>query len=147
MDHNIRILRVVFLVGLALVLAGCGLAASPTPTPAPTSTTIAMKNLILGDISDTPAKRIAAFQPLADYLGANLSKFGIGGGQVKIAPDFDTMTQWLKNGDVDIYFDSPYPTYILSERASAQPVLRRWRDGVPQYSTVFFVKKDSPITQ
>jgi len=107
---------------------------------------VAMKALVLGDISDTPAKRIAAFQPVADYLGAHLSEFGIGSGTVKIAPDFDTMTGFLKNGDVDIYFDSPYPTYILSQRAGAQPVLRRWRDGVSDYYTVLFVRADSSIT-
>jgi phosphonate transport system substrate-binding protein len=146
MGNNSHTFRVAFLITLVLILVGCGAAASPTPTPVPTPTIVAMKNLVLADITDTPAKRIAAFQPVADYLGANLSEFGIGGGEVKVAPDMDTMMKYLKNGDVDIYFDSPYPTYILAQRTGAQPVLRRWRDGVSEYSTVFFVKKDSPIS-
>jgi phosphonate transport system substrate-binding protein len=147
MPHNTSVLRlVIFVVVLALV-AACGAPkAARTPTVAPTAAAVAMKTIVLGDITDAPAKRIAAFQPLADYLGAHLSEFGIGSGGVKVAPDFDTMTKFLKNGEVDIYFDSPYPTYVLSQRAGAQPALRRWRDGVAEYYTVLFVRTDSGIT-
>ncbi len=143
--HN-GVLKILSLIGIVVIVAGCGaFQAAPTPTPAPTAT-VAMKTIVLGDITDNPKKRIDAFQPLADYLGARLSAFGIGSGSVKIAPDFDTMTKFLKNGDVDLYFDSPYPTMVLNQRAGAQPVLRRWRDGVSEYYTVLFVRKDSPIT-
>ncbi len=130
-----------------LILAACG-APTPTaaPTTAPTVTATTTKTLVLSDISDNPAKRIEAFQPLADYLGANLSAFGIGAATVKIAPDFDTLIKWMRAGDVDIYFDSPFPALVLMNQAGAQVILRRWRDGQSEYYTVFFVRKDSGIT-
>lgn len=147
MGNYSSVFKVVLLIGISIIVAGCGaFKAAPTPTPVPTATAVAMKTIVLADITDAPKKRIDAFQPLADYLGANLGAFGIGSGAVKIAPDFDTMTKFLKNGDVDIYFDSPYPAWVLSQRAGAQPVVRRWRDGVSEYYTVFFVRKDSGIT-
>src|SRR5262245_35376476 len=147
MVHHRHVPRVAILVAILALVAACGAPqATKVPTAAPTVPVVAMKTIVLGDITDSPAKRIGAFQPVADYLGAHLSEYGIGSGAVKIAPDFDTMAKFLKNGDVDIYFDSPYPTYVLSERAGAQPVLRRWRDGVSEYYTVLFVRADSPIT-
>src|SRR5262249_14829565 len=101
----------------ASTLAAVSPATAAPTTAATTASTMpatgaATKNtLILADISDSPSKRIAAFQPLADYLGAHLGKFGINTGSVKIAPDFPTMIQWMKSEQVDIYFDSPYPTF------------------------------------
>ncbi len=136
-----------------LILAACG---APTLTPAPTTVptqvataaptaAAALKSIVLADIGDDPAKRTGEFQPLADFLAAGLKEFGIGEGRVKIAKDFDTMIKWMKSGEVDLYFDSPFPTFILAEQAGAQPVLRRWRSGVFEYHSVFFTTADSAI--
>lgn len=101
--------------------------------------------LVLGDISDEPAETIRGTQPLADYLADHLGDYGITAGEVKIAPDFDTMIQWIEDGKVDLYFDSPYPVLVISEETGAQPILRRLRFGVSEYHSVFFVRADSPI--
>ena len=55
------------------------------------------------------------------------------------------MIQWIKEGEVDLYFDSPYPVLVISEQTGAQPLLRRLRFGVSEYHSVFFVRADSPI--
>jgi len=133
----------VFLFGTA----GC----RATPTAVPTATSLseptkaAPRALVLGEISDNPEKKTKQFQSLADYLAANLSQFGITSGEVKIAPDLDTMVQWLKDGTVDMYFASPYPAMIVSDQASAQIILRRWKDGVSEYKSLILVRKDSGI--
>ena len=101
------------------------------------------KSLVIGDISDEPAETIKGTQPLADYLAAQLTDYGITQGEVKIAPDLDTMTKWIKDGEVDLYFDSPYPILVISQESGTTPILRRLKYGVDQYHSVFISKADS----
>jgi phosphonate transport system substrate-binding protein len=103
------------------------------------------RTLVLGDISDEATETIRGTQPTADYLAAQLVDMGITDGTVKIAPDLETMIQWMRDGDVDLYFDSPYPVLVISDETGATPILRRFRFGVPQYHSVFFVPQDSEI--
>lgn len=142
---------ILILLLAALVLTGCGgddedPTVTPEPTDAPTEAPEASGTIVLGDISDDPAKKIARFQPVADYLAANLGDFGIGVGEVVIAPDMETMAELLENGEVDFMFDSLYPALTISDLTGAQPVLRRWKDGVEQYNSIFFVRADSGLT-
>lgn len=104
------------------------------------------KTITLADISDKPAKKIRRFQPLADYLAAHLGNFGISAGKVKIARDPETLARWMAGGVVDLYFDSPYPAMMVCGKSGAHPVLRRWKDGVAEYSSVIFARKDGPAS-
>ena len=126
-------------------MAACS--TSPTPTPIPTTepTTTVVKPLVLATVASDPAKTINAFQPLADYLAADLSQFGITEGQVKVAPDLDTLAKWLKTGEVDIFFDSVYPVMIMADTTGAKPILRRWKSGIAEYNTVFIANISSGI--
>lgn len=131
-------------LGCLVSLVGC---TQPDPVSPPTtsdssSPPSSTESLVLGDISDEPTKKIEEYQPLADYLGASLNQVG----EVKIAPDMATMAQWLASGEVDIYFDSPYPAMIVSNRSNARPILRRWKDGVAEYSSIIFARRDSGLT-
>src|SRR5574341_395658 len=101
--------------------------------------------IVVGDISDDPANVIEGMQPLADYLAANLGDYGITSGNVVVASSFDDMTELLERGEVDLYFDSVYPATVISDATGAQPVLRRWKDGVEEYNSVIFVRSDSGI--
>lgn len=103
--------------------------------------------LVIGDISDEPSETIKGTQPLADYLAAQLGDQGITQGEVKIAPDLNTMIQWMKDGEVDLYFDSPYPALVISQETGATPILRRLKYGVDQYHSVFITKADSEFDE
>ncbi len=132
----------VFLLGVA----SCTAVPAATPTaaalPGPTA---APKAIVLGAISEDPAKKIKAYQPLADYLAAHLGQFGITVGEVKVAQDQDTMIKWLKDGTVDVDFESPYSAMIENDQAGAQIILRRWKSGVAEYKSLVLVRKDSGI--
>lgn len=135
---------------IAFVISGCGLnsatsTATPPPTAAPTTTLARNTMIVLGEVSDEPSKKIERLQPLADYVSKRLDKVGITSAQIKIAPNLETMARWLKSGEVDIYFDSPYPAMLVNSQSDALPILRRWRRGEAEYYAVIFARNDSGI--
>jgi phosphonate transport system substrate-binding protein len=82
---------------------------------------------------------------MADYLAAQLGDFDIRASEVKIAPNLNTMSQWIEAGEVDLYFDSPYPVLVISDETGAEPILRRLKYGVSEYHSVFFTQAESEI--
>lgn len=130
----------------ALLVSACATQPTPTATPEPPTPTDALEGVItIADIGDDPSDVIEAFQPLADYLAANLGEFGIGVGEVRVAPDIDTMTELVESGDIDIYFDSPYPALLVSEGSGGAPILRRWKEGIEEYHSVIFSLAESDV--
>lgn len=138
------------IVSVATILMGCNPEGSTTsttnPTPSePMTTSTNTEKIVIADISNNPAKKIKSYQPLADYLATRLGEFDIGVGEVQVASDMPTMIQWLKNGEVDLYFDSPYPAMYITDQSGAEAILRRWKGGQADYYTVFFTMKDRDI--
>lgn len=109
------------------------------------SFTFAETNITLCDISDEPVKKIKRFQPLADYLAEHLKQFGIKNGQVKIAPDFKTLITWFNQEQADLYFDSVYPALYIEQKTKVRPILRRWKEGLAEYSTLIITLKENNI--
>ncbi len=98
----------------------------------------AARVFVIGDIAESPTDIIETHLPLADYLVSHLGDYNIQESQIKVAPDIETMALWMENGEVDLYFDSPYPALIVSEQSGATPILRRWKGGVEEYHSVIF---------
>lgn len=101
--------------------------------------------LVIGDISNNPTEKKEFWQPLADYLEIQLADEGISKVEIAVASDLGTMLLWMKNGEVDLYFDSPYPVLVMGEESGAVPILRRFKGGVGEYHSVFFTRDDSEI--
>jgi phosphonate transport system substrate-binding protein len=141
---------VILLIVIGLILTGCGKdtdASDKTTDPNAEPEKVASSVIVLSDIdADNPIAKLERFQPLADYLAANLNEYGIGAVEVKIAPDLETMIQWMAAGEVDMYYDSPYPTMIVAEQTDAKVFLRRWKGGDPEYHSVFIARADSGLT-
>lgn len=136
-----------FLIALIIfILTAC---AAPTPQPVqpptPTKAPVEERFIVFGDISDDPAEVIEGAQPIADYLAAQLKGYGITGGKVRVAASTEEMIELLKNGEVDLYFDSTYPATLISDASGGQVVLRRWKFGVETYHSVIFASKESGI--
>ncbi|MGB7085709.1 MAG: phosphate/phosphite/phosphonate ABC transporter substrate-binding protein [Phormidesmis sp.] len=128
------------LAGLLASLAGCNFV---SPETVASSDGV----IILTDVDFDPASLIPETQPVADYLANNLRRADISQGEVNIAPDVETVAEWMTSGEVNLYFDSVYPAMTVMKRSGARPILRRWKDGVPEYSTYFVVRSDSEIEE
>lgn len=128
---------------IASVIVGCG-----TPNT-PTSTDAEGEAIVLTDVDFDPDSLIPETQPVADYLAEDrtLNQAGISRGEVKIAPDVETVAEWMISGEVNLYFDSVYPAMLVMEQSGATPILRRWKDGVPEYSTYFVTRTDSSLKE
>ena len=136
-------------LGVLGLAVSCSSGNSTATTPSEETTNeaelTADQVLVIGDISNSPAEKIALYQPFADYLESRLSDVGIERAIVKIAPDLDTMQAWLAEGEVDLYFDSPYPVMIMSTRTESKPLVRRWKGGIAEYHSLIFTLNESDI--
>ena len=102
--------------------------------------------LVLGRISDNPKSHYAQLQPLLDYVVPRMRDVGITEGRILMAPDAQQMASYLRRGRVDWVTETSGTAVNLGLRSGAQPLLLTERSGVRDYQTVFFVRRDSPIT-
>ena len=127
--------------------AACGSgSANSFDVPSPPPPVERSQIIVLGDIDpDEPIKKVRRFTPFADYLAKNLAEFGLREGKVRIARDIQEMGSLLKEGEVDVYFDSAFPTLAAKQISGSQVILRRWKSDVPEYWSTFIVRRDSGI--
>ncbi len=138
------LLKKVILIGLLAPLWGCSVSNIISPS---TSADVGSKSIVLTDVDFDPDSLIPETQPVADYLAGNLKRAGINHGEVQIAPDVETVAEWMASGKVNLYFDSVYPVMYVMKHSGATPILRRWKDGVAEYSTYIVTRKDSGLNR
>ena len=139
---------IVLTLVLALACSGSGNEPStPDSDSGPVGPGDAVGRLFtVGDIDpDDPAKKIERFKPLADFLAGEMADLGFSGGRVVIARDIDEMAALMRDGEVDLYRDSAFPTLAVRDRADTRVILVRWKDGEASYSSTFIVLRDSGI--
>ena len=137
----------VFAVLALLAVGACGdETAAPAPTPTATAKPAGSKTITIGDIEpDEPVKKIARFQPLAEYLAENLRHLGIEQGNVVIARNIEEMGRFMREGIVDVYMDSAYPSLAVQQLSDSKVILRRWKRSDPTYWSTFIALKDSGV--
>ena len=101
--------------------------------------------LRVGVVSNKISKKTAELKPLCDYLALKLAASGITKVESVVASSFDEMVSLFRDNEVHLVLDSFYPTVKLEAFAGAIPLLRAWKDGVPEYSAALFVKADTEI--
>lgn len=129
-----------------LLLAACG--SSPAEIPSSSlvsSNQPSLRTIVWGKVDSEPTEAILKWQPVVDYLAANLGDSGIDNGVVKIAPDMVTMSRWVTNGEVDIVQDSFYPAMLVASISGAVPLVIRNKDKSDRHA-VFFARADSGLT-
>jgi len=103
--------------------------------------------LVLGRISDDPKVHYEQLKPLLDYVVPRMHDVGIREGRILMAPDAQRMASYLRRGRVDWVTETAGTAMLLQQRSGARPLLLTERNGVREYSTVFFVRRDSPVHQ
>ncbi len=98
----------------------------------------------MGSISLAIKDEMEDFQPFVDHLAERLEGVGIRRGRVVVVETLDAMAAAIGRGEVDVYIDSPFPVAVMKRRVGLRPLLRRWKKGVAEYRTLFFVRSDSP---
>lgn len=105
-----------------------------------------MSTISIGTVGEDATKYIKRFQPTADYIAGKLSDEETNyTGKVIIAKTTEDMIELLKEQKIDLYLESPFTTALVAKESGAVPFLRRWKQEVPEYHTVFIVKEDSSI--
>lgn len=103
--------------------------------------------ITVGSIQLEAASEIRKFLPLATYLGKHLQSESISQGRVVVAKSIPHMATFLREGKVDIFIDSPFPSLAVSRLSGSKFLLRRWKKGLGEYHSVIFVKKDSDLNR
>jgi phosphonate transport system substrate-binding protein len=103
--------------------------------------------LVLGRISDDPKAHYDQLKPLLDYVVPRMRDVGISEGRILMAKDAQQMASYLRRGRVDWVTETSGTGMALQQRAGAQPLLLTERNGVSSYQSVFFVRRDSPVTR
>ncbi|WP_375572765.1 phosphate/phosphite/phosphonate ABC transporter substrate-binding protein [Ahrensia marina] len=103
------------------------------------------ETLTLGSVNDDIRKHIERFTPLAQYLEQELADDGVTNVEISVLPNSQAMAEALRQGDVDLYFDSPLVATRVARLADAVPFLRRWKNGEASYHSVIVVPTDSEM--
>jgi len=101
----------------------------------------------LGSISTAPMVESGKFWPLVSYLERQLRSEGIDDGKVLVAESIPAMSSFLKQRQVDLYIDSFFPSLAVSRLSGSSLMLRRWKTGKSEYSSVVFTQKNNGIAR
>lgn len=103
--------------------------------------------LVLGRLSDDPKSHYEQLKPLLDYVIPRMRDVGIVEGRILMAKDMQQMASYLRRGRVDWVTETAGTAMALRQRSGAEPLLLAERGGMGRYHSVFFVRRDSPITR
>lgn len=131
-----------FLSGLFAVLAATAASAAPASDRGPDPESGV---LVIGRVSDDPNAHYAQLKPLLDYVVSRMGGVGIREGRILMARDLRQMESYLRRGRVDWVTETSAGAMLLEGRAGAEPLLLTERDGVRDYHTVFFARRDSGL--
>ena len=105
------------------------------------------KTLVLGVIfQGAPQPVEAHFRPLIEYVAHKFSSTTETKGMIIVAPTAGQMIKLLEEKRVDLYMESPYPTYLINRLGAARLLLRAWKGGMAEYRSLIFTNKQSGVT-
>ncbi|MBN2885622.1 MAG: phosphate/phosphite/phosphonate ABC transporter substrate-binding protein [Chromatiaceae bacterium] len=102
---------------------------------------------VVSERPDRPSEALEQYGPLNAYLERRLGDAGVRVADLVVARDLAEMAQRIEAGEVDALIEGVIPTLKLErDTQRIRPSLLVWRKGQRQYHSLFFVRRDSPIT-
>lgn len=101
--------------------------------------------VVIGRISEKPREHFIRMRSMADYMATELAADGVTGVDVVLVDSLEEMRELLATGRVDFLSETAFMAVSLVEAGVAEMALREWKQGVPEYHTVFFTRSDSGI--
>jgi phosphonate transport system substrate-binding protein len=103
------------------------------------------QHLTLGRITQEPGKNIDRLNSMAEYLSAMLAPNGIDAVNIAIVENPERMAEMLRNGEVDLFSETPFVALDLMEAGLAEPLMREWKKGVAEYHTIIVARGDGEV--
>ncbi len=103
--------------------------------------------LSIGRATDKVTREHARLRPLVTYLAERLKGDGITRGRLVFEGENNNqrIINLLKSGELDLILESPFSAALYQKRTGAFPILLVSREGLVEYQSYIFVRKDSPI--
>ncbi len=101
--------------------------------------------LTMGKATMKAQKGQEYIESIIKYLVSKIKDVGIDQGEVVLVRDNETVIGYLKEGKLDIVIETPFSAYIYMVGANATPILLAKREGVSEYNSFIFARKDSGI--
>lgn len=101
--------------------------------------------LVMAAVSDNPRRLQEAMQPMAIYMAGKLAPLGIESIEVVVTDSREQMVRLLREGKVDWVTETAFSATELERQAAAEILLRKWKQGVPEYQSLVFTRKDSGL--
>jgi phosphonate transport system substrate-binding protein len=118
------------------------------PTEAQVKSSLGIKSLTLAVVYESAPGRVAEhFRPLVEYTAGKLAPTGAIKGSVVVADGIPRLIELVERAQVDIYLESPFPTYLINRSGTGRLLLRRWKGGVSEYRSVIFTSKTSRVAR
>jgi phosphonate transport system substrate-binding protein len=146
-DVEKRIRKLVAVIVTGLLLGTSIVQAQESDKPQGKTEIPSGKNtLVIGKVTSNPQKVYKYLKPIADYVVSHMQDLGVQKAKVLMTKNNDQMIHYLKQGKVDWVTETPFSALLFKDQAGAEMLVRRWKQGVPEYHTVFIVRKDSGIS-
>jgi phosphonate transport system substrate-binding protein len=103
------------------------------------------RTLVIGRVSNNPNKNYGELKPLVEYVAAQMKDLGVTEGTVLLAKNKEEMTKFFHEGKVDWATKGIFQALYYIQASPTEMLLRSWREGVPDYYSVIFARKDSGV--
>jgi phosphonate transport system substrate-binding protein len=101
--------------------------------------------LTIGTVAKDVKEELETFEPLAIYLESKLRDVGYTHVEIATVPTAAHITEAFKNGEIDLYVESPLVAARVAAASGAVPMLRQRKKGVGEYWSEIIVRADSDV--